>query len=210
MAKPDFHQVKKSLDLGEIDQLEALFRWTVYAITQRTLDLKPFFTYVAETIPQVTWHKPGEKTEVRGYIPETWQSAAEFFAWADKFMGNVFSLGSWLQKYVVAADSKKPGVVAKAEERYRRNVEIHQVKAENPSLSQQVIAERFGMKRETVRNVLAEKPVMTEKTAKPPRQVTVYQINSGTDPAVAAEKIRAKFGKDFSAALAAALTREIN
>ena len=76
--------------------------------------------------------------------------------------------------------------LSKAEARHRRNVEIHQVKADNPSLSQQAIAERFGMKRETVRDVLAEKPVRTEKTAKPPRQITRFEINSGTDPEVAA------------------------
>ena len=85
---------------------------------------------------------------------------------------------------------------------YRRNVGIHAQRQQGKT--QQQIANEVGLSRRRVGEVLAGKPVMTQKTAKP-RILSVYQINSGTKPETAAAKIVEKFGMGFAKSLKACL-----
>lgn len=71
-------------------------------------------------------------------------------------------------------------------------------------MTQQAIADELGVSQRTVSDdLLAEKSVMTQKTAKPRK--AVYQISEYTKPETAAEKIHAKFGAEFAHALKEAL-----
>jgi hypothetical protein len=62
---------------------------------------------------------------------------------------------------------------------------VHELRATGKT--QQAISDVVGVPRETVRDALAEKPVMTEKTAKK-RERVVYQLTNYTKPEVAAER----------------------
>ena len=71
-------------------------------------------------------------------------------------------------------------------------------------MTQQAIADELGVSQRTVSDdLLAEKSVMTQKTAKPRK--AAYQISEYTKPETAAEKIHAKFGAEFAHALKEAL-----
>lgn len=100
----DFHDIKRALDRGSITPIEALHNWTTWALKQTTLELKPYFEYVRETLPIVTWHKPDEELLVRGYLPVTWTCPTDFYQWADAFMGQVFTMGAHLRRYIAERD----------------------------------------------------------------------------------------------------------
>jgi len=68
------------------------------------LELKPFFEYVCDTLPFVTWHRPDEELLVLGYLPVTWTCPMDFYQWADNFMGLVFTMGAHLRRYIAEDD----------------------------------------------------------------------------------------------------------
>ena len=107
----DFHDIKRALDGGSITPIEALFKWTTWALKQRTLELKPYFHYVRETLPIVTWHQPGEELLVHGYLPVTWTCPMDFYQWADNFMGLVFSMGAHLRRFIAEKDPQHAAVL---------------------------------------------------------------------------------------------------
>lgn len=86
-----------------------------------------------------------------------------------------------------------------------RNREIHAKREEGKT--QQQIADEVGLSQRRVGQILEANPVMTEKTSKSKRERTIYQINSGTSPEVAARKIIDKFGIEFAMALSEALAK---
>lgn len=102
--------------------------------------------------------------------------------------------------------------LTKAQERANRNREIHRLKTEE-GLNQREIAERVGISRPQVNEVLKKEPpepvsetaVRTTKTDTQPRKLIRFEINQGTPPTVAALKIRQKFGDEFADALKEAL-----
>ena len=100
----DFHDIKRALDKGSITPIEALHNWTTWALKVRTLELKPYFEYVRETLPIVAWHKPDEELLVHGYLPVTWTCPMDFYQWADDFMGQVFSMGAHLRRFIAEED----------------------------------------------------------------------------------------------------------
>lgn len=91
-----------ALKEGRIKPIEALMRWTYVAMASRVMDLKEYTRLVIKTLPDVEWHKPGEKLEVMGYMPVTWTCARDFYQWADSYLGDVFTLGAELRKHVEA------------------------------------------------------------------------------------------------------------
>lgn len=100
----DFHDIKRALNSGSITPIEALHKWTTWALKQRTLELKPYFEYVRDTLPEVTWHQPGDELLVHGYLPVTWTCPTDFYEWADDFMGKVFTMGAHLRRYIAEKD----------------------------------------------------------------------------------------------------------
>ena len=64
--------------------------------------------------------------------------------------------------------------------------------------TQQQIAAELGVCQATISNSLLKNSVRTEKTNKQPRTRTRYEINEATDPTVAAQRIRAKFGEEYA------------
>lgn len=100
----DFHDIKRALDGGSIQPIEALFKWTTWALKVRTVELKPYFEYVRQTLPMVIWHQPGEELLVHGYLPVTWTCPMDFYQWADNFMGLVFTMGAHLRRYITEED----------------------------------------------------------------------------------------------------------
>jgi DNA-directed RNA polymerase specialized sigma24 family protein len=75
---------------------------------------------------------------------------------------------------------------------------------EDEGMSLRQAGEALGVSPPTVMRDLLHESVRTEK-CNAPRQFVRVQINSGTKPETAAEKIRSTFGPDFAQALKAAL-----
>jgi hypothetical protein len=96
-----------ALDEGRIQPIEALLRWTYVAMARRVMDLEEYTRLVTKTLPIVEWHQPGEELQVRGYMPVTWTCAADFFEWADSYLGHIFSLGSFLRDYIAEHEPGK-------------------------------------------------------------------------------------------------------
>ncbi|AGA33761.1 hypothetical protein TVNIR_2101 [Thioalkalivibrio nitratireducens DSM 14787] len=96
-----------ALEDGDITPIEALLRWTYVAMSRRVMDLEEYTRLVTKTLPSVEWHQPGEETELPGYLPVTWTCAADFFEWADSYLGHIFSLGSFLREYIAEHDPGK-------------------------------------------------------------------------------------------------------
>jgi len=70
--------------------------------------------------------------------------------------------------------------------------------------TQQEIADKVGLSREGVRNVLAQKHDRTQKSANPPKRVRI-ELRPGTESNSAAEKIIEKFGSEYAEGLSKAI-----
>ena len=123
----DFHAIKRALDDELLTPIEALHRWTTCALKHTALEIKPWFEYVRETLPIVTWHQPGEELLVHGYLPVTWTCPTDFYEWADDFMGLIISMGAHLRGYVAEEDPDNAATllnsIAEQVERARRQVD---------------------------------------------------------------------------------------
>lgn len=93
--------------------------------------------------------------------------------------------------------------LTKAEARHRRNEEIRRMR--EAGMTQQAIADEVGMKREAVRNILAQKEGNTEKVPNPKPEV----IRMSRDPSRAAQQIMLKYGPQYALQLADALVTEV-
>ncbi len=71
--------------------------------------------------------------------------------------------------------------------------------------TQQQVADELGVSQDTISKDLKRNTGMPEKVFKPRKRIT-YQIQDGTKPATAAQKIREKFGNDFADRLRQELT----
>jgi hypothetical protein len=82
-----------------------------------------------------------------------------------------------------------------------------ELKSQDPTLTQQEIADQVGVSQRRVGQILEEKTVITEKTSKPKRDVKGYRITSYTKPETAAQKIIDIFGEEFAKNLATHLSK---
>jgi hypothetical protein len=79
-----------------------------------------------------------------------------------------------------------------------RREKVQELKTQDPTLTQQEIADQVGVSQQRVAQIIQEKTVITEKTCKPKREIKGYRITSYTKPETAAQKIIDIFGEEFS------------
>jgi predicted transcriptional regulator len=82
-----------------------------------------------------------------------------------------------------------------------------ELKTQDPTLTQQEIADQVGVSQQRVAQIIQEKTVRTEKTCKPKRAKLRYEITSYTKPETAAQKIIDTFGEEFAKNLATHLSK---
>ena len=101
-----FQTWKSELEAGRITPFEAVYRWTKVAIQETALNLKPYAELVTKYLPEVEWLKPGEHVIYGGDYLE-WTCAADFYAWADRYMGHIFTIGQFLRDYIAEHEPAK-------------------------------------------------------------------------------------------------------
>jgi predicted XRE-type DNA-binding protein len=85
--------------------------------------------------------------------------------------------------------------------------DVQEIKTQDPTLTQQEIADQVGVSQGRVAQILLEKTVRTEKTNNPKRVKLRYEITSYTKPETAAQKIIDIFGEEFAKNLATHLSK---
>lgn len=153
---------KHELEAGNITPLEALYRWTMVAVKEPVIKLKPYAELVREWLPQVEWLKEGEHVIWgSGYVD--WTCPADFYKWADQYLGHVFTVGEFLRDYIAEHDPAKRDSMVKGKQKeiMERAEKAKELKAQG--MTQQQIADKLGCSRETISKDLVKKKCSNAK-----------------------------------------------
>ena len=197
---------------GTLEHKQALLFLTVQAV-KRGFNCYGYFDAVYKVLPNAKWDSVnGNEFEVPGSIPTKWFGPADFYAWANTRFGHLLEAGAYLKNFVEATSAEeRRQVFDKAQRRMERVQENHRlVKDEGLSLGE--AAKKTGCAKSTVHADLKaesfEKTAIAEKS-NGKRTQTIFSIYPTTNPSTAAQKIKEKFGRDFSMALAGELLESL-
>ena len=149
--------------------------------------------YIYFDLPKIIEHLPEVIEDVYAY--EVWKD--KYLDSPEQFFERIGLFGLDLKEPAKLIDElRKKGPSKKKREIIMRAQEAKKLREKGQT--QQEIAAELGVNQGTVSRVLCKNSVMTEKMHKQPRTRICYQINQGTDPTVAAQRIRAKFGEEYA------------
>ena len=146
-------------------------------------------------LPKIVEHLPEVIEDVYAY--EVWKD--KYLDSPEQFFERIGLFGLDLKEPARLIDElRKKGPSKKKREIIMRAQEAKKLRERGQT--QQEIAVELGVHRNTVAADLCTKnSVRTEKIVhKQPRSRTRYEINEATDPTVAAQRIRAKFGEEYA------------
>ena len=146
-------------------------------------------------LPKIVEHLPEVIEDVYAY--EVWKD--KYLDSPEQFFERIGLFGLDLKEPARLIDElRKKGPSKKKREIIMRAQEAKKLRERGQT--QQEIAVELGVHRNTVAADLCTKnSVRTEKIVhKQPRTRTRYEINEATDPTVAAQRIRAKFGEEYA------------
>lgn len=149
--------------------------------------------YIYFDLPKIIEHLPEVIEDVYAY--EVWKD--KYLDSPEQFFERIGLFGLDLKEPAKLIDElRKKGPSKKKREIIMRAQEAKNLREKGQT--QQEIAEALGVSQQTASRDLLKKSVMTEKMSKRARRPVVYQINQGTDPTVAAQRIRSKFGEEYA------------
>lgn len=149
--------------------------------------------YINSDLPKIIEHLPEVIEDVYAY--EVWKD--KYLDSPEQFFERIGLFGLDLKEPAKLIDElRKKGPSKKKREIIMRAQEAKKLRERGQT--QQQIAAELGVCQATISNSLLKNSVRTEKTNKQPRTRTRYEINEATDPTVAAQRIRAKFGEEYA------------
>jgi len=145
-----------------------------------------------------------ELQEIIEHLPEVIEDVLAYRVWEDKYLD---SPEQYFEQYLglFGLDLKEPaklidelrkaGPSKKKQDLLKRAEQARQLR--EAGQTQQQIAEALGVSQQTASRDLLKKSFRTEKMSKQQRQLIRYEINQGTDPHDAVEKMLQKFGEEW-------------
>ena len=109
----------------ELEAKKALIWLTMQAASTTAVSCKGYFEAVAAVLPLAKWNPDGDKLDVPGGCPVVFRGPADFYEWADGFLGELLQAGAWLRQYVAAdTPERKVEVVTQAQRNWAEVREI--------------------------------------------------------------------------------------
>lgn len=144
-------------------------------------------------LPKIVEHLPEVIEDVYAY--EVWKD--KYLDSPEQFFERIGLFGLDLKEPAKLIDElRKKGPSKKKREIIMRAQEAKKLRERGQT--QQEIADELGVSQQTASRDLLKNSVRTEKMSKQLRSYSRYTINQGTDPTVAAQRIRAKFGEEYA------------